>query len=455
MQRHPRRGPAGAPGHARPRGRVVGHDAGGSPGASATAPRPCAPPSPGTTATRCSRSSRASPTTARAGEVRIRELIPATPAGHAALWGFLLDLDLTHEIVWRLAPADEPLVHRLEEARAVETRVGDALWVRLVDLPRALAERAYSAPFEVVLEVADAFCPWNAGRWALRWDGEAATCERTSRPAGLALAAADLGAAYLGGTALDVAGLRRARRGAAGRRAGGGEPRLPGRPRAVLPGDLLMRAGCAGPATGTPPRGDRTRPLRRGQRAGHGQVRDRARPPAAPGAADRPARRVPPGGRRAGRARPDRRPAARRRAEDAALRGVARRHLRRRPRGPRARARGDRRPLPRARRPLRRRAGRRHGLRRTSARPASSSFNARIARQPRPARAVRGVGPPAERRRRSRPRSASRCRSCAARAAPWWRSWPTASAPASTRPSSAGVRRRATSRSTSCPRSPC
>ena len=27
-------------------------------------------------------------------------------------------------------------------------------------------------------------------------------CERTSRPAGLALAAADLGAAYLGGTAL-------------------------------------------------------------------------------------------------------------------------------------------------------------------------------------------------------------------------------------------------------------
>ena len=136
------------------------------------------------------------------GEVRIQELIPATPAGHAALWGFLLDLDLTHEIVWHLAPADEPLVHRLEEARAVETRVGDALWVRLVDLPRALAERAYSAPFEVVLEVADAFCPWNAGRWALRWDAAAATCERTSRPPGLALAAADLGAAYLGGTAL-------------------------------------------------------------------------------------------------------------------------------------------------------------------------------------------------------------------------------------------------------------
>jgi predicted acetyltransferase len=70
-------------------------------------------------------------------------------------------------------------------------------------VPRALAERAYAAPFEVVLEVADEFCPWNAGRWALRWDGTAATCEPTSLPAGLALGAADLGAAYLGGTTLD------------------------------------------------------------------------------------------------------------------------------------------------------------------------------------------------------------------------------------------------------------
>jgi predicted acetyltransferase len=136
------------------------------------------------------------------GEVRIDELIPVTPEGHAALWGFLLELDLTHEIVWELAPSDEPLVHRLEEARAVQTRVGDGLWVRLVDLPRALTGRTYGAPFETVFEVTDAFCPWNAGRWALRWDGGTAVCERTSRPAGLALGAAELGAAYLGGTAL-------------------------------------------------------------------------------------------------------------------------------------------------------------------------------------------------------------------------------------------------------------
>ena len=55
-----------------------------------------------------------------------------------------------------------------------------------------------------MIEVADEVCPWNAGRWALRWDGSAATCARTSLPAGLALSVADLGAAYLGGTTLEL-----------------------------------------------------------------------------------------------------------------------------------------------------------------------------------------------------------------------------------------------------------
>ena len=41
---------------------------------------------------------------------------------------------------------------------------------------------AYGEPFEVVLEVADDVCPWNAGRWALRWDGSTATCAADRHP---------------------------------------------------------------------------------------------------------------------------------------------------------------------------------------------------------------------------------------------------------------------------------
>jgi predicted acetyltransferase len=139
-----------------------------------------------------------------AAEVSVREAVAATPDGQAALWGFLLGLDLTNRLVYELAAPDDPLPHMLFSAQAVRVRVSDSLWVRLVDVPRALRERTYATPFEVVLEVADAPCPWNAGRYALRWDGETATCAPTATAAGLELGVAELGAAYLGGTTLDV-----------------------------------------------------------------------------------------------------------------------------------------------------------------------------------------------------------------------------------------------------------
>ena len=137
------------------------------------------------------------------GVVRLRELVATTPAAAAALWGLLLELDLVRSVKWESAPADEPLIHMVDNARAVTTTLGDGLWVRLVDLPRALRERTYSAPFDVVLDVADDVCPENAGRHRLAWDGERATCEPTRAQAGLELSAAELGAAFLGGTTLE------------------------------------------------------------------------------------------------------------------------------------------------------------------------------------------------------------------------------------------------------------
>jgi predicted acetyltransferase len=137
-----------------------------------------------------------------AGEVIVREVMAVSAEGRAAIWGFLLGLDLVRRLTYHLAASDDPLHLMVTNPQAVHARLGEALWVRLVDLPRALAERAYAHPFEVVLEVADGVCPWNAGRWALRWDGSAATCARTALPAALALGATELGAVHLGGTTL-------------------------------------------------------------------------------------------------------------------------------------------------------------------------------------------------------------------------------------------------------------
>jgi predicted acetyltransferase len=67
--------------------------------------------------------------------------------------------------------------------------------VRLVDVGGALSGRTYPEDGELVLEVRDAFCPWNEGRW--RVAGGAA--ERTEANADLALDVAALGSAFLGG----------------------------------------------------------------------------------------------------------------------------------------------------------------------------------------------------------------------------------------------------------------
>ncbi|WP_246079891.1 aldo/keto reductase [Nonomuraea mesophila] len=62
--------------------------------------------------------------------------------------------------------------------------------------------RRYSTSLDLVLEVQDTFCPWNAGRYHLRADEDSVTCERTPARPDLRLTSAELGAAYLGGTTL-------------------------------------------------------------------------------------------------------------------------------------------------------------------------------------------------------------------------------------------------------------
>jgi predicted acetyltransferase len=133
-----------------------------------------------------------------AGEVVMRELVAAAPEARAVLWAFLLDQDLTRTVRWDQAPVDEPLWLMVTNPRAVRRKVGDSLWVRLVDVAAALSARAYATSLDVVLEVADAFCPWNEGRYRLA----GGTCEPTGAEPDLALDVAALGAAYLGGPTL-------------------------------------------------------------------------------------------------------------------------------------------------------------------------------------------------------------------------------------------------------------
>jgi predicted acetyltransferase len=139
-----------------------------------------------------------------AGTVRVREVVAATPGAHARLWRHLLDLDLMSTTSARLCAPDEPLLQLLAEPRAARPSLRDTLWVRLVDIGPALEGRRYAAPVDVVLDVSDDVCAWNAGRWRLTGDRNGAVCAPTSDAADLAVSAVDLGAAFLGGTSLQT-----------------------------------------------------------------------------------------------------------------------------------------------------------------------------------------------------------------------------------------------------------
>lgn len=136
------------------------------------------------------------------GVVRVREIVAPTPDVARALWSVLVDLDLMSTVEAGLLPVDDPLLGLLVDTRAITARLSDNLWVRLLDLSGALSARRYQAPVDVVLDVADAVLPANAGRWRLVGGPDGAEVTRTDAAPDLALDVRELGAAYLGGTTL-------------------------------------------------------------------------------------------------------------------------------------------------------------------------------------------------------------------------------------------------------------
>jgi predicted acetyltransferase len=130
------------------------------------------------------------------------ELVAATPQAYTAIWRLLLSLDLVRSATHRFAAVDEPLVYLVNEPRMLGTRMSDALWLRILDLPAALSARRYASEVDVVLEVTDELQPANAGRWRLTGSPSSARCVATADAADLRCDIRALGSAYLGGGSL-------------------------------------------------------------------------------------------------------------------------------------------------------------------------------------------------------------------------------------------------------------
>ena len=141
----------------------------------------------------------------------VRDLVAATPAAYADLWRYVLDVDLVDDVEASNRPVDEPLLYLLRSPRRIRAQddrqpVGAA---RRRRRPRSRQGGTRRRP--PLLEIADPFCPWNEGRYALEAaeDGHAIVAAGEPGPAELACTASDLGATYLGGTTFRAAAPRR------------------------------------------------------------------------------------------------------------------------------------------------------------------------------------------------------------------------------------------------------
>ncbi len=133
--------------------------------------------------------------------IEVDDFVVGSDDAYAQLWNYLCGIDAVERATLTLRPVDEPIRWRLRDGRALaQVHTGDMLWLRLLDVPAALAARGYAAPARVVLDVVDtAAGSYGAGRFVLDTDGVETSCAPTSESADLRLDQQVLASIYLGG----------------------------------------------------------------------------------------------------------------------------------------------------------------------------------------------------------------------------------------------------------------
>ena len=136
-------------------------------------------------------------------EVRVSQVVAATAQARARLWRTLLDIDLAPRLRTRFGGPGEALPWWLADRDAVSERLMAGTFLRLVDVPGALAARTYADEVDHVIEVRDDLLPENAGRFRLRGgpDGAEVAREDAAEP-DISLDVRELASVYLGGVGL-------------------------------------------------------------------------------------------------------------------------------------------------------------------------------------------------------------------------------------------------------------
>ena len=136
------------------------------------------------------------------GEMTVWTWLALDAAAERRLFSVIMDLDLLSKVKARNIALDSPLVMLFDDIRGAHLTLQDNLWVRILDLPKALAARAYAADADVTIEVFDKQLEANNGLWRLRIAGGTAHASKETSASvmpDVSISMQDLSATYLGG----------------------------------------------------------------------------------------------------------------------------------------------------------------------------------------------------------------------------------------------------------------
>ncbi len=143
-----------------------------------------------------------------ASTIELQLLLAATDEAYAALWRFVLSMDLIGTVLAGELSVDEPLWWMIADQRAATITVRDHHYLRILDVPAALSARRYGVADTVTLDVDDPL-GIAGGRFTLSTDAAGtatvtATAPATAdpgeqAPASVRLGVAELSALLLGG----------------------------------------------------------------------------------------------------------------------------------------------------------------------------------------------------------------------------------------------------------------
>jgi len=139
--------------------------------------------------------------------IAVEDFFAPTTEAYLGLLRFLLGLDLIDRVVFWMLPVDDPLPWLLLDRRAAKvSAVHDETWLRIVDVPKALAARHYAGDGAVTIAVNDPLLTNNSAGFTIAGAG----AELSDRRAELRVGVEGLAAVLLGGAtwrSLALAGL--------------------------------------------------------------------------------------------------------------------------------------------------------------------------------------------------------------------------------------------------------